>query len=78
MQKETEFVRKACVHEPPVQRPHRWRRGEKSTLFQYRGGLLRKSGLFFLEQWPIITTSGARGRHSGLTVPGKMGISPPL
>jgi len=40
----------------PVQRLYTWR--EKSTLFQHRGGLLRKSGLFFLEPGPVITTSG--------------------
>lgn len=76
MQKETDFVRKAYVHEPQFsaftdggRNPH-----FSSTEVVYFGSL----GFFFLEPGSIITTSGVRGRHSGLTVPGKMGISPPL
>lgn len=77
MQKETDFVRKAYVHE---RRSSAFTDGwEKSTLSQHRGGLLPKSGLFLnLEPGHIITTCGVRGRHSGLADPGKMGISPPL
>lgn len=45
MQKETDFVRKACVHEP---RSSAFTDGGRNPHFSStKGGLLRKSGLFF-------------------------------
>ena len=69
MQKETDLLERPVFVNPGPAHFTDW--GEIHN-FQHRGGLLRKSVFFFV---PI---SGVRGRHSGLALPGKMGISPPL
>lgn len=78
MQRETDFVRKAYVHGPQSSAfTHGGRGGEIHTVPAWRW-FASEVWAYFLEPGTIITTSGVRGRHSGLTVPGKMGISPPL
>lgn len=73
MQRETDFVRKACVHEPPDQRLHE--QGGRNPHFSSMEAVFFGSLGFFLilESGPIITTSWVPQQAHR-----KMGISPPL
>lgn len=73
MQRETDFVRKACVHEPPDQRLHE-QGGEIHTFPAWRLFSSEVWAFFLiLEPGPIITTSWVPQQAHR-----KMGISPPL
>lgn len=77
MQKETDLLERPMFMNPGPAPSHMRGGGEIHTFPAWRW-FASEVWAYFLEPGTIITTSGVRGRHSSLTVPGKMGISPPL
>lgn len=77
MQKETDSVRKACVHELRSSTFTDGVVGEIHT-FPAPRWFAEEVWAYFLEPGPIIITSGCERATASSQSPGKMGITPPL